>query len=59
MKQIEEIKNKGCVLMDCDRKAVAFCNNCRIPVCDIHGKRMNNVYICINCFGYLKKAKLR
>ena len=59
MKQIEEVKNKNCVLMDCNRKAVDFCNNCRIPVCDIHSKRIDSVYLCINCLSYIKKSKLR
>ena len=55
---MEEAKIKYCVLMDCNRKAVGTCNNCGLPVCEVHSKRMGNVYLCINCFTYLKKAGL-
>jgi hypothetical protein len=58
MGQAEEIRNKDCVLTGCNRKAVAFCNNCRIPICDMHSKRVNQAYVCVNCLGFLKKLKL-
>lgn len=59
MKQNEEIKDKTCVLMNCNRKAVGVCNNCRIPVCEIHSKKTNSAYICVNCLSFLKKLKLK
>ena len=54
-----EARVKYCVLMDCNRKAIGVCNNCGLPTCEVHSKRMGkNVYLCINCFTYLKKAGL-
>jgi hypothetical protein len=56
----DEIKNKSCVLVNCNRKAVSFCNNCRIPVCDIHSKKIDrDIYVCTNCFEFIRKMKLR
>jgi len=49
-----------CVLKGCDKKAVGLCNNCRMPVCSIHGKKINNrFYLCVNCINYMKKFGLR
>ena|GEM_PF-2201877 len=49
---------KQCVFSGCGRKAVGICNNCRIPICQIHSKRLNNFFICENCYKYLKKYNL-
>jgi hypothetical protein len=50
----------NCVLMDCTKKAIAMCNNCRIPVCNLHSKRIaNQIYLCINCFEFSKRIKSR
>ena len=52
-----EIKDKTCVLLGCKNKAVGACNNCRIPICSVHGKRFNQFYLCINCFDYTKTLR--
>lgn len=54
-----DIKEKKCVLSGCDNVAVGFCNNCMIPVCEKHARRFNQVYLCINCYEYSKKFKLK
>lgn len=56
MKEIEKARN--CVLIGCNNKAVGLCNNCGIPVCNTHGKRINQIYLCINCFDYAKRLQL-
>ena len=49
-----------CVLIGCNNKAIGFCNNCRIPVCSIHGKKINKrSLLCVNCLNYIKKFGLR
>ena len=52
-----ELKNKVCVLVGCKNKAVGFCNNCRIPVCNVHGKSMNQFYLCVNCHERTKTLR--
>jgi len=49
---------KKCVFIGCDNKAIAYCNNCNIPVCEKHGKRIGNFVICMNCAEYLKRQGL-
>lgn len=51
--------NKECVFAGCKRKAIAKCNNCGIPICSLHGRKVNNFYICVNCLKYLKKFGLK
>jgi hypothetical protein len=53
-------RDMKCVMRDCDNKSVGICNNCRIPVCTIHSRKVNNkFYLCINCYEYAKKMGAR
>jgi len=54
---MEEIGKKRCVLLDCSNEAVGVCNNCRIPVCNKHSRRLGQFFLCINCYGYTKKLR--
>jgi hypothetical protein len=48
-----------CVLLGCESKAVGPCNNCGMPVCGVHGKKVDNrFFICVNCVEQFKKAGL-
>ena len=48
---------RNCVIMNCNSKAVAACNNCRMPVCSDHGRKIDQFYLCINCFELTKKIR--
>jgi hypothetical protein len=50
---------KKCVLIGCNNVAVGNCNNCGIPVCEKHSKKIGQFYICINCYEYTKKLRPR
>lgn len=52
-----EVKKKKCVLIDCDKVAVGVCNNCGLPVCDKHSRKIGQFYICVNCYEYTKKLR--
>ncbi len=55
----KDTKNIKCVLLGCDEKAVGFCNNCRMPICKYHGKKVESFYLCFNCIDFLRKSRLR
>ena len=48
---------RNCVIVNCSSKAVASCNNCRIPICSEHGRKIDQFYLCINCFEFTKKLR--
>ncbi|MEM7826494.1 MAG: hypothetical protein QW451_02595 [Candidatus Aenigmatarchaeota archaeon] len=55
--EVKEAKKKKCVLIDCDRTAVGVCNNCGLPICDKHSRKIGQFYICVNCYEYTKKLR--
>lgn len=52
-----EIREKRCVLLDCGNVAVGFCNNCRMPVCSKHSRKIGQFLLCVNCYEYTKKLR--
>jgi hypothetical protein len=55
---INKKPKKFCVLVGCENEAIDICNNCNIPVCEEHGKKTGQAYLCVNCIDYLKRLKV-
>lgn len=54
-----ETRKLNCVLMACENPAVAKCNNCGLPICSRHGKKVDMFFICMNCSEMLQRRRLR
>ncbi len=52
-------KARSCVILDCDKEAVCACGNCNMAVCDKHSRRQGQFSLCVNCYEYMRKAKMR
>lgn len=57
--EVEEDRKMNCVLMGCENEAVAKCNNCGLPICNRHGKKVDHFFVCVNCTEMLSRRRLR